>query len=231
MGRFHIVGLFKLIMDMSKFSVLTRLSLLIVIVVAFAGQVCAQTVTGAMKKYLDGCVALREAIENNDVPALTDAKLLLSKVELSEYSKDDFWPADAASESNIGAPKFMFTPQFANELIKKGIITIKEDVRDAHLMRETSGDLMLWHASIKPKSSASFMSMGVDDCRMLLFSLSDAKLRLKVETPAGEAECWNPLNDGSAWLASWAMPSDPSEFKFTIVNEGETPASFVIAIN
>ena len=52
-----------------------------------------------------------------------------------------------------------------------------------------------------------------------------------METPAGEAECWNPLNDGSAWLASWAMPSDPSEFKFTIVNEGETPASFVIAIN
>ena len=66
MGRFHIVGLFKLIMDMSKFSVLTRLSLLIVIVVAFAGQVCAQTVTGPMKKYLDGCVALREAIENNE---------------------------------------------------------------------------------------------------------------------------------------------------------------------
>ena len=117
---------------MNNISVFKRIALLTSVIMAVAGVACGQTVTGPMKKYLDGCVALREAIENNDVPALTDAKLLLSKVELSEYSKDDFWPADAASESNIGAPKFMFTPQFANELIKKGIITIKEDVRDAH---------------------------------------------------------------------------------------------------
>lgn len=218
-------------MDMSKFSVLTRLSLLIVIVVAFAGQVCAQSVTGAMKKYLDGCVAMREAIENNDVPALTDAKLLLSKVELSCYSEDDFTPVDADSKANIGAPKILFTPGFANELVKKGIISIKEDVGDAHLMREVPGELQLWHASIKPRSEASFTSMGVDDCQMLLFSLSDSKLKLIVEDQNGVARCWNPLNDNAAWLATWTMPAHPSEFKFTVINEGDTLASFVIAIN
>lgn len=204
---------------------------MIVIVVAFAGQVCAQTVTGPMKQFLDGCVAMREAIENNDVPALTDAKLLLSRVKLSNFSDEDFTPVDAASKANIGAPKIMYTPEFANELVKKGIISIKEDAYDAHLMRETSCELQLWHASIKPQSEASFTSVGVDDCQMLLFSLSDSKLKLIVEDQNGVARCWNPLNDNAAWLATWTMPAHPSEFKFTVINEGETPASFVIAIN
>lgn len=216
---------------MNKIRVFARLSLLIVIVASGAAQMCAQTVTGAMKQYLDGCVAMREAIENNDVPSLTDAKLLLSKTRLSNLSEDDFTAVDAASKSNIGAPKILYTSEFANALVKKGIISIKEDARDAHLMRETSGDLQVWHASIKPKSEASFVSMGVDECQMLLFSLSDSKLKLKVEDQNGVAKSWNPLNDSSAWVSTWTMPSDPSEFKFTIINDGDSEASFVIAIN
>lgn len=210
---------------------MAKLSLLIIIVLASVGRLSGQTVTGAMKNYLDGCVAMREAIENNDVPALTDAKLLLSKVELSCYSEDDFTPVDASSKTCIGAPKILFTPGFANELVKKGIISIKEDIGDAHLMREVPGELQLWHASIKPKSEASFVSMGVDYCQMLLFSLSGSQLKLKVEDQNGVAKSENPLNDSSAWLSTWTKPSRPSEFKFTIVNEGDAPASFVIAIN
>lgn len=206
-----------------------KLILTVFIALTSVVAVSAQEMSEAMKLYLSGCVAFRDAVEHNDFPALTDAKLALSELELEKFLECDYTIADDDSRAALSSPKIIFTPEFAAEMIRKGIISIEEDAEDVYTMRGNP-ELHVLHASIAPRSRASFSSMGMDDCEMLLFAMSDSSMQLSVESAGVPAQV-SPLAEGAAWFATWNMPSELAEYTFTVINNGDKPATFVIALN
>lgn len=190
--------------------------------------VLAINLSEEMQNFLNGCVAMRQAVEENDFTKLTDAKILLSKIELGEFIKgEDFFPIDEKTVDAIGDPQIIFTPEYASKLSREGKIVLK-DLMDVHLMRGIN-ELSLWHASIMPGSEIALKGSGVDDCEMLLFGLTGSGLKLRVLDGNMKEQQVEEIA-GDAWLAKWFMP-DEGEFQFLISNESDNPQTFVIAIN
>lgn len=192
--------------------------------------VSAQEMSLTMAKYADGCFLLREAIANKDFGKLVDAKVKFSGIKLDQFSEEDFSPVDSVSEQAIQNPTIMFTPQFATQLVDTGVISLS-DIKDCHLMRKGDGELFLWHASIKPHTVATFKSGGTDKCEMFLCSTEDSELNLSIYSESTGSIQGTPIKNNSAWYSTWDMPTTPEEFTFTIVNNGDEKATFVIAIN
>lgn len=203
--------------------------ILLICLAAFLSGASAAEISEGMGAFLNGCIAMRDAIENQDFPKLTDAKMKLSQVEVSEYLEgENFFPADDESKKAVTLPKVIFTPEFAVKLSKEGVIKL-EDVADAHLMRGLN-EIKVWHASLQPGRSATFTADAFDECEMLLFAMNGSGMKLKV-TDNNDAEAPTEQVAPDAWLARWTMPDDAAEFKFTITNDSDAPQTFVIAIN
>lgn len=190
----------------------------------------AQDMSPAMAKYADGCFLLREAIAQNNFGKLIDAKVKFYGLKLDQFSDADFAPIDSASNQALLDPTIIFTPQFASKLVKEGVITISNK-EDMHIMRKGDGELFLWHASIKPHTVATFKTVGCETCELFLCSTAEANLSLSVNAESVGTINGTSIKDNSAWYVNWNMPSEPEEFTFTISNNGEENATFVIAIN
>lgn len=200
--------------------------------------ICAAILTGnaremseSMKTYVEGCMLMREAIATRSFETLTDARIVLSGMDLAEYSPRNFAPADSESAASLSAATIYFSPDFADEMIKRGEMDI-EGYKNAHVMRKGEGNyLRVWHASIKPQSRCSLKGNERNEREMLLLSASGSKLRLEVRDHEGNPVECEALDGGSAWLAQWTLPAEASEFTFSIINEGDETSSFVIATN
>lgn len=189
-----------------------------------------QQMSKTMSKYADGCFALREAIAQKDFGKLLSAKDKFYGIKLEQFSTEDFTPVDSVSQSVIKKPTILFTPDFADELIQKGDITL-EDINNAVIMRKGDGEIYLWHASITPGSSVSFNTEGSNDCEMFLCSTSDSNLNLSINSVSVGKLVGKSINDNSAWYINWNLPDAGEPFTFTITNNGNNVATFVIAIN
>lgn len=174
---------------------------------------------------------MKEAIINDDLPALTDAKLSWSKLRLLEWSNEDFHPVDSISAQAITEPLVLFTPEYATKLVKEGKISLG-DTEGAHIMRKGDEfDLQIWNAALKPGATAKFVSKAMGHCEMILFSLLGNQLEFSVQNNLGEEVPINEIERNSIYSAVWEMPDKPEEFFFTITNLGSEPETFVIAIN
>lgn len=190
----------------------------------------AQDMSQTMAKYAEGCFLLREAIATKDFRKLIDAKAKFYGIKLAQFSDEDFSPVDSVSGQVIQYPTIMFTPEFASKLVKERKI-ILTDIKDCHLMRKGDGALFLWHASILPHSAATFKSAGNNKCELFLCSTENSDMSLSVFSDYTGAVQGTPIKNNSAWHALWDMPESPAEFTFTIANNGDEKATFVIAVN
>lgn len=204
------------------------LSLIVAIITALTAQ--SQQMSETMFKYSEGCFALREAIAQKDFGKLISAKNKFKNLKLDQYSEEDFSPLDSISQSAILEPTILFTPEFADSLVIKGIISF-EKINNAVLMRKGDGELFLWHASIAPKSLATFKTEGFNDCEMFLCSTQDSNLKLSINSDTTGELTGTPVNDNSAWYINWLLPETGESFTFTIINNGDTVSTFVVAIN
>ncbi|MDE5673797.1 MAG: hypothetical protein K2I44_00430 [Muribaculaceae bacterium] len=190
----------------------------------------AEDMTTTMQSFLQGCNAMREAIENNRLASLTDAKIALSSIRLSEFSDADYAIVNTKQES-MSAPTILFTPEFASELSKKKVIEYGNLGKSAHLMRGDEYDLKLLHGTIAPKDSITFSTEAIEFCEMALFSLSDSNLSFEIKLADGSIVPMILNGDGSTYYTNWNLAEDPSSFQFTVYNYSERPQTFVIAIN
>lgn len=207
-----------------------RKILLVIALIVTALTVHSQQMSETMSKYSEGCFALREAIAQKDFGRLLSAKSKYNNLKLDQYSEEDFSPIDSISQSVILKPTILFTPEFVDTLVSKGIISL-EEIDNAVLMRKGDGELFLWHASIAPKSSATFKTEGFSDCEMFLCSTQDSNLKLSIGSNTTGQLVGTPVNDNSAWYINWNLPEDGESFNFTITNNGDSVSTFVIAIN
>lgn len=199
-------------------------------IVSNFGYVSAGNMPEQMRKYLDGCILMREAISEKSLDKLTDAKLVLKEVKTEDLSSARFKPADKESASHISAPTILFNSEFATELLKNGDIT-PEDYKKAHVMRKGDGrDLQTWHATIAPCSTSIFTTKLKNKGSMLLFSTLGAKLRLELTDCNGNRIDCESLDEDTTWFSGWELPVGSEDFTLTIINEGDTSASFVVAI-
>lgn len=208
-----------------------RIVLIISLLFGILIPIRAEKWSEAMATYLEGCRQMRQAIEKNDISLLTDAKLTFKPLTLSEFSDNDYWAVEDSDPGVVKAPIIYFTPDFAEELVKKGVITL-DNVEFSHLMRKgDDNDLNLIHGTIEPNSRITYKSLSRADCEMLLFSMSDSKLELEVTDVEGKKVKCDKLDKGTAWIACWEMPDDPTNYTFTIINKGKKASPFVVAIN
>lgn len=188
----------------------------------------ATDLSNEMQNFLNGCVAMRQAVENNDFTRLTDAKLHLSKVKTREYVQGvDFFLTDNSNTESLGLPQLLFTPEYASTLSREKKIVLR-DISDVHLMRGIEG-LNIWHASIMPGKEVALKGCGINYCELMLFALKDSGLKLRVYSLNNEEQPVEEVADG-AWVSTWTMPK-MGDFQFVITNEGDKPQTFVIALN
>ena len=193
----------------------------------------AQELPHAFKTYLEGCQLMTKAIETRDFATLTDAKLQFSHLRLTAFPIDILRPADEESQSHILPAKIYYTIAYANDLIANKVFEI-DDIKYAHMMRDEGDgeyDLQIWNASIEPRSKVTFTSLALDDCEMMLYTPESDQLRLEVWDNSGKKVESVSFDSGRVWFAGWMMPDTPESYRFSISNEGNKTATFVIAIN
>ncbi len=193
----------------------------------------AQTpVSAAMEQYISGCEKLLTGFDTKRLSDVAEAKILLSKPRLTTYQ--DFEVVNATDSCKISLPSILFTPDFAREIIKSGVITDPREQSNPYLMRkEDDFDLQIWNASIAPNSSVAFKGVAVDDCEMLLLSEIHSGLTLSVSSDYSASEIkTESLNaEHSEYSTSvWHM-EEQGDFFFTITNNSDRKQTFVIAIN
>lgn len=193
----------------------------------------AQTsVSAAMEQYINGCEKLLTGFDTKRLSDVAEAKILLSKLRLTTYQ--DFEVVNATDSCNISLPSILFTPDFAREIIKSGVITDPHEQSNPYLMRKGDDfDLQIWNASIAPNSSIAFKGVAVDDCEMLLLSEIHSGLKLSISSDYSASEIkTESLNaEHSEYSTSvWHM-KEQGDFFFTITNNSDKKQTFVIAIN
>lgn len=190
----------------------------------------AQKMSLNMARYYEGCMLLREAVNTQSFSKLLNAKLILDDLDLAEAGKQYIVPIDSISASVIEKPTIFFTSDYANYLAESETFTL-ENLDDAHLMREGDAEILLWHASIKPHSVASFKSYASDNCEILLVPYGQSTLQLSISLGAEDSIKAPTISKFSDLYISWLMPTNNEEFIFTISNDSDEPTTFVIAFN
>lgn len=183
-----------------------------------------------MGDFLRGCEAMRYAIEHNDFASLTDAKMILSSLKLAEFSADDYHIVGNGGESLL-QPLVLFTPVYAAELTKRGVIELGAFGDGAHLMRGDDYQFKLLHATIAPKAEVTFSSIAFENCDMALFSMSNSDLKFEVTLSDGSTVPMIVRGNNSIWYTNWDLPEEPEEFRFTVTNQSNEPQTFVVALN
>lgn len=186
----------------------------------------------AMEQYIGGCDKLLAGFESKNLADVAEAKLLLSKPRLTSYQ--DFESINDSDSCVIMQPTIVFTPDYAREIIKSGIINDPHEQTNPYLMRKGDDfDLQIWNASIAPNSSVTFKGEAINDCEMLLLSEVNAGLTFFIETDLSSSPIVadKHLADHCEFTtATWHM-NEQGAFLFTISNTSDKKQTFVIAIN
>lgn len=207
-----------------------KILLILLAAIWFLG-IQAQEMSSPMANYLKGCELMTEAIQKKSFEILTDSKLAMAKVKLTDYSTEDFAPVDSLSASCIEAPAILFTPEYANLLIQNGTFST-DNSKYTHIMRANDDyDLQIWNASIKAHSRAEFEGVAMGHCEMLLYTPDEKSLRFEVRDNQGKEIKCSVSKSKTSWVAVWEMPAYPSDFTFSITNDSAKNCTFVVALN
>lgn len=186
----------------------------------------------AMEQYIGGCDKLLAGFESKNLADVAEAKLLLSKPRLTRYQ--DFELINDSDSCVIMQPTIIFTPEYAREIIKSGVINDPHEQTNPYLMRKGDDfDLQIWNASIAPNASVTFKGEAVDDCEMLLLSEDHSGLLLTVKSDFSSSpiQTEKHLTEHCEYITLvWHM-KEQGDFFFTISNTSDKKQTFVIAIN
>lgn len=204
--------------------------LLFALSVTFAGA--QNNISSVMEQYIGGCDKLLTSFDSKDLADVSEAKLLLSKPRLTSYQ--DFELVNSSDSCLIFPPAIIFTPDYAREIIKSGIISDPREQTNPYIMRKGDDfDLQIWNAAIAPNSNVTFKGVAIDDCEMLLLSDDNAGLKLAVISDFSSSPVMsdNHLTEHCEYTTSvWHM-KEQGNFFFTISNTSDKKQTFVIAIN
>ncbi len=223
-----------------------KLIFLLVTLLAPTAWTRAQEMSEPMATYLEACKLMRQAIEKNDFPTLTDAKICFSQVKVADMPASDYIPEGTeVSDLPIYGLGLNFTLQGADELIKNiptnednvslANLLYNKNVEDfAYLMRDVSVDydLNLINRSLRAGSSVTFELTGMGQCEAMIYAMSDADLEFAVIVNGEEIALSHPKDDECAAYCSWTLPDDPTLYRIKVVNNNQDKGvPFVIAVN
>lgn len=206
-----------------------KIILTIALLTGAIASVSAQEMSEGLANYLDACRSLLKGIETKSFEPITDARLGFREVSCGSLDESSFVVADEKSRESLALPKILFTKDFAEDLIKSGVINVDNYI-SAHAMRETFPEVNLYHASIKPHSSATFNVEAAEDCETLLISPSGSNLRLVCKDHEGKTAESKSLEGNSIWYSSFTLPAEISSATYTVINDGDEETTFVIAL-
>lgn len=192
-------------------------------------RTAAQESTSALARYRDACITMVEGIDKHDKYTLYEAQRKLEEIELSPFSTLE--AADEATKSNKEKPNFVFTKEGIDNIIANNFVLTELDSLSA-MRRSPSAEVLTHYAAIAPGATLTWKSEAVDDCEMTIVWLPNAKLTLTV-TDLDSGRTYEAIADSSGHAATvrWTMPPQTPKFSFSVHNDSDLKATFVVAIN
>lgn len=180
-----------------------------------------------METYRDGCLKMLEAIREKDKFDLYEAKELLNKVQLGDWT-------EALPAGNAGGtdPLLYFDAQFADSLIRHNFDFVAMD--DMSQMRGKDGldgaDLLVLNRAVAPRGVLEYRAGGSGRCELMVVAEKAEALKLTVtDADSGQVYEGTPAGGGRARAVVWDLPED-GMFTVRVENGSDETVSLVVAV-
>lgn len=184
-----------------------------------------ETTDASLSTYLQGCAMMTRAIESHDATLLRKA---MEAFDLSGVSPGD--PADLEiSKQGDGRPQWLFTADFADELLLNDFQLAKIDQASLLRLPDDGAPMLVYHIFLSPGEQADISFSASGEMTVAATSGSDILPDLTVMDASGST-ITSGITDSSesAVIARW--PEGASSF-IRISNPSSSAATFALIFN
>lgn len=206
-----------------------HLSVLLLVLTAFAAPLQAQQLSEPLETFKQNCLSERAFAQAADLDGLDRCAKAFRRMSIAPLAHDVLTPHEADTLARAG--HLQFSAKYIDTLIICHLerMQIKSDLHIT--FRNTMADISISHQGIPARSHRSFTFRGLGQQEFLVISEDEGDLRIEVTHPATNTHYVSGATDNGVQAFSWDIGEEESPCTLTIVNPTDRDILCVIASN